>query len=45
LKREGAPEGLSKLVVNWSAQLIAADGVQAPEEFHFGTKVEEYLNN
>lgn len=44
LKREGAPEGLSRLVVNWAAQLIAADGIQAPEEFYFGSKVQEYLN-
>lgn len=35
---------LPRLVVNWAAQLIAADGIQAPEEFYFGSKVQEYLN-
>lgn len=43
LLRDGAPEGLAQLTKRAAGDLIAADGVQAPEEFHYGLKLQEYL--
>lgn len=38
-----APQGLPALVCRFSGDLIEADGEQHPEEFYFGTKVQEAL--
>lgn len=45
LTREGAPEGLAKLVKRFGGDLIEADGVQHPKEFYFGIKVQEALSS
>lgn len=44
LLRDGAPRDLAQLTKRAAGDLIAADGVQAPEEFHYGRKLQEYLS-
>lgn len=43
LTRDGAPEGLARLVATMAGRMIDADGVQHEREFYFGSKVQEYL--
>lgn len=45
LKRDGAPEGLSRLTSLWAGQLIEADGVQDPKEVYFAVQLQQYLTS
>jgi hypothetical protein len=43
LLRNGAPQGLAQLTKRAAGDLIDADGIQAPEEFHYALKLQEFL--